>query len=233
MIYTRRYLALAGVSALVAAFLFFMFLQRLNARAAAAIAERQEALVLVRQAEPGQTVTQDMFVVRKLAPADIPDNAIVDPVDAVGKTASVRLYPGEVLLADRLGDVSRLSAAGAVPRDHVAFALSIKPHTGVAALIAPGDRVDVIGYTSEDEQIARETESEVPIKVILTDIRVVGEAGKAPLAEERPSGLPTPTPIPPNAARVLILDVTPEQAVTLADAVENGNVYVALRSSRR
>jgi Flp pilus assembly protein CpaB len=189
---------------------------------------------MVKQAEPGQVLTKDMFALRKLPPNEIPANAIVDPDMAVEQTASVRLFPGEVLLMDRLGEVSRLSAAGSVPRDHVAFALSIKPHTGVAALIAPGDRVDVLGRLTADVGTGPDPASdEPPMKIILQDVRVVGEAGKAPLAEPKPADGPTPTPIPANAARVLILDVTPDQAVILADAVEQGNVYLALRSSRR
>ena len=47
MLNARRYFGVAAVSALAASMLFFMFLQRLNARAAAAIAERREAV------EPG------------------------------------------------------------------------------------------------------------------------------------------------------------------------------------
>lgn len=226
MLNARRYLGVAVVAAVAASMLFFMFLQRLNARAAAAIAERRDAVVMLRQAEAGQPLTEDMLAVKKVFPANMPENAVADPGEAVGKTAAVRLYSGEVLLRDRLGAVSRLSAAGAVPRDHVAFALPIRAHTGVAGLIAPGDRIDMYGHRSGEDR-------DSPVRLILSNIRVVGEAGKPPLADPDVLAAATPTPVPANASRILILDMAPEQAESLADAIEVGTVYVALRSSRR
>lgn len=226
MLNARRYFGVAFVSALAASMLFFLFLQRLNARAALAIADRRDVVVVMTQTEPGQALTDDMLKVEKIHPSNVPENAVTDAAEAVGKTASVRLFAGEVLLRDRLGAVSRLSAAGAVPRDHVAIALPIRPHTGVAGLIAPGDRVDLFGKLQTDPR-------EVGIHLILSDIRVVGEAGKSPLAEPELLAAATPTPVPANAGRILILDMEPDQAETLADAIETANVYVALRSSRR
>ncbi len=223
MVETRRYVGIAAISALAAAILFFMFLQRLSARAGEAAAARSDAVVVVQQTEPGQALTEGAITTRRLPPSDIPLNAITDPEEAINKIAAVRLYPGEVLLRDRLGQVARLSAAGSVPPNRVAFALQIKPQTGVAALIAPGDRVDVIGRVINDR--------DAPAEILLTDVRVVGIAGQAPLAEE-PTADVTPTPEPPNAQKILILDLTPAQAATVAQATNTDTVYVALRSSR-
>ncbi len=226
MLNARRYLGIAVVAALAASMLFFMFLQRLNARAARSLEARSEAVVLLKQAEAGQALTADMLGTKRVLPANMPENAVTDTGEAVGKTASVRLYAGEVLLRDRMGSVSRLSAAGSVPRDHVAFALPIRAHTGVAGLLAPGDRVDLYGRRSTDDR-------SLPVRLMLSNIRVVGEAGKPPLAEPDALAAATPTPAPVTAARILVLDMEPDQAETLADAIESGNVYVALRSSRR
>jgi Flp pilus assembly protein CpaB len=201
-----------------------MFLQRLSARAGEAAAARNDAVVILQQTEPGQNLTEGMMQLRRLPPADIPANAITEIEEAINKTAAVRLYPGEVLLRDRLGAVTRLSAAGSVAPSRVAFALKIKPETGVAALIAPGDRVDIIGRLTNDRE---EVDS-----IVLSDIRVVGLAGQAPLAEE-PTANATPTPEPVNAQKILILDLSPDQAATLAQAVDTGTVYVALKSSRQ
>ena len=68
--------------------------------------------------------------------------------------------------------------------------------------------------------------------MLLSDIRVVGIAGQAPLADE-PTAAATPTPEPPNAQKILILDLTPDQAAMLAQATDTGTVYVSLRSSRQ
>lgn len=223
MVETRRYVGVAAISALAAAILFFMFLQRLSARAGEVAAARSDAVVVIQQTEPGQNLTEGMVTLRRLPPSDIPLNAITTLEEAMNKTAAVRLYPGEVLLKDRLGAITRLSAAGSVAPSRVAFALRIKPETGVAALIAPGDHVDVIGKLN--------TESKVVDTIILSDIRVVGIAGQAPLADE-PTASATPTPEPPNAMKILILDLTPDQAATLAQATDTGTVYVSLRSSR-
>jgi len=234
MVSTRRYIGVAALSALAAALLFFLFLQRLNARAAAAVAERREAVVVVKQAEPGQKITKDMVTLKMIFPADIPKDAITAVDEVVGKTASVRLYAGEVLISDRIGSVSRLSAAGSVPTGRVAFALSVKPHTGVAALIAPGDRVDILGRQKKDKLDGANSElRDPPLKILVANVRVVGEAGKAPLAEPLAPDAPTPTPQPPTAPHVFILDLTVEEAVIVADAVDTAPVYVALRSSQQ
>ena len=68
--------------------------------------------------------------------------------------------------------------------------------------------------------------------VLLSDIRVVGIAGQPPLADE-PTAAATATPEPPNAMKILILDLTTDQAATLAQAIDTGTVYVSLRSSRQ
>jgi Flp pilus assembly protein CpaB len=235
---TLKYMGVAAVSFVVAAFLFFVFLQRLNARAAAAISDRHEAVVLVSQAEPGQPLSADMLELRRLPPSDIPDNAVRDVEQALGRTAAVRLFPGETLLAERLGDVERLSAAGSVARGRVAFSVAAKPHTSVAALIAPGDRIDVLGRLGSEAPIESAARHEPPLRLLVSDVRVVGESGKPPLAEadvavvsaEEPDA--TPTPRPENEPRIFVLDVSPEEAVTLAEAMDTGTVYFALRSSR-
>jgi Flp pilus assembly protein CpaB len=224
MVETRRYVGIAAISALAAAILFFMFLQRLSSAAGEAAAARNDAVVVLQQTEPGQNLTEGMMTLRRLPPSDIPANAITSIEEAMNKTAAVRLYPGEVLLRDRLGAVTLLSAAGSVAPSRVAFALKIKPETGVAVLIAPGDRVDVIGRLGNDPD---EVDS-----ILLSDVRVVGIAGQAPLADE-PTADATPTPEPPNAQKILILDLTPDQAATLAQAIDTGAVYVSLKSSRR
>jgi pilus assembly protein CpaB len=224
MVETRRYVGIAAISALAAAVLFFMFLQRLSSSANEAAAARSDAVVVIQQTEPGQNLTEGMVTVRRLPPADIPSNAITRLDDAIDKTAAVRLFPGEVLLKERLGAVTRLSAAGSVAPDRVAFALKIKPETGVAALIAPGDHVDVIGRTDTDP----ETEN----RILLSDIRVVGLAGQPPLADE-PSAVATATPEPVNAQKILILDLSPDQAALVAQATDTGAVYVSLRSNRQ
>ena len=119
MLNTRRYIGVAIISALAASMLFFTFLQRLNARAAARIAERIPAVVVAKQAEPGQFLTENMLTIKRFPPSNLPQNAVLTTEDAIGQTASVRLYPGEVLLQDRIGAVAQHSAAGSVPRDHL------------------------------------------------------------------------------------------------------------------
>ena len=224
MIETRKYLGIAAVSALAASLLFFMFLQRINARAGAAAAARADAVVMTKQAEPGQTITEDMIAVRRLPPSDIPSDAATAIEEAVDKIAGVRMFPGEVVMKGRLGRVERLSAAGSVPQGRVAFALQIKLNTGVAALIAPGDYIDIIGKT--------DTDGDVPSEILLENVRVVGQAGEPPLSEPLPAEV-TPTPVPENAPRILILDLSAGEAATLANAIESSTVYVGLRSSRQ
>lgn len=243
---TRRYVTIAAVCALLTAVLLLANQMRGNRQRNQELEEMRAALgktvpvVVARELiAAGTTLTEELLEAKSVLASDASSSGLVDSVEkAVGLTALMPLYPNEPLIADKIGlgeTASAVTASGYVPAGHVAFALPINPETAVGGVIAVRDRIDIIAAL--DERTA----------VLLQDVSVLGIAGEFPFGSQavgafgegqEASGLGFGAPSaralggPTTGAKILILDLTLEDAVALADALHNHVLYVALHSSQ-
>jgi Flp pilus assembly protein CpaB len=109
-------------------------------------------VVVARQQIPDRTLfttaNMDQFLATRAVPTDsVPEGALTHPAAAVGKTSTVRVAAGEIVLGtpDRLASAEGLTArpAAVIPRDKVALAIKASETVSVAGAIQPGDHVDV------------------------------------------------------------------------------------------
>jgi len=243
---TRRYVTIAVVSALLTAVLLLINqiqgnLQREQEleEIRAAFGKTVSVVVPKELIAAGTTLTEEMLEVKSVLASDVPSGGLVNSIEkAIGLTALMPLYPNEPLIADKIGlgeMASAITASGYVPAGHVAFALPISPEMAVGGVIAAGDHIDII--VASDETTA----------ILLHEVTVLGVAGEFPFGSQTAgvsgegqgvSGLGFGTPPSRGlgsltaGAKILILDLTLEDAVTLADALHNYVLYVALRSSK-
>lgn len=234
---TRRYVLLAMAAAVIAGALFLIYLIRGNierdreiAGAIERVGEQAEVVVINRTVPAGTVLSSDMLQMRSYLKTNLPESVVTDREDAVNQRALVPLYAGEPLIADKVGTALRTNPSGYVPRGQVAFALPIDPQTAVGGVIATGDRIDIIGRIGVEEEAVSE--------VLFENVKVLGVAGEFPFGgrppgtEQEGGGLFGAPSAGVEGSKILILELTLDQAVALADALQRTTLYVALRSSQ-
>jgi Flp pilus assembly protein CpaB len=127
------FLGLAGALALLA----FVLVSE-----SASYASRRVGVVAAsRRILAGSVIRPEDLQVLSLHPDAVPEGALRDPAEAVGKRALAERLPGDILVREALGEaqVFRLE------KGEVAVAVSVDRVTGLSGLLRPGDRVSVIG----------------------------------------------------------------------------------------
>ena len=101
------------------------------------------SVVTVRSA-----LTAEDLELREVPVHMVPEGAISDVTEAEGKITLVDLYPGEVVLAQRLSDPTVTSGDGrlalALAEDEVLMAFPAEDLMSQVGVLKPGDRVDLL-----------------------------------------------------------------------------------------
>lgn len=171
------------------------------------------------QSWPDKSVPQQYVVKKDAGSTDIPAT-YVGTVVRRGIVASGPISADNLI---KLGDRGFLAAV--LKPGHRAISMRIDESTGVAGLIYPGDRVDVIlthevGVKKESE---RETENRVRVsETILSNVRVIAidqslEDLKSAKGQAR-------------SPKTTTLEVTPQQAEIIAVATRMGTLTLTLQS---
>jgi len=150
----------------------------------------------------GTVLSASDIGVDRVAAADVPDGVVTDPDDLIGKTLAAPVAANQMmtLLATTL-------SRGAVAADHVIAPLKLAD-SAQAALLQPGDVVDVVAADAEAEQAA----------VIAARARVV-------TVPEVPDDRAGPAP---EGALVLV-DVDAQTATALAQAAASATLSIIWR----
>ncbi len=172
------------------------------------------------QSWPDRSVPQQYVMRKDAASTDIPPNY----VGTVVRRAIVASGPitGDNLI--KLGDRGFLAAV--LKAGTRAIAVRIDESTGVAGLIYPGDRVDVlltheVGIKSKEAD--RESETKVRVsETILSNVRVIAiDQSLEDLKAQKG---------PARAPKTATLEVTPQQAEIIAVATRMGTLTLTLQS---
>ncbi len=142
----------------------------------------------------------------------IPEGALRELPQAVGKVANQALFPGEILIGERVVEQlggSTLSAMVA-PRMR-AVTVRVNDVIGVAGFLLPGNRVDIVATRSEGNQASART--------ILQDLKVLAVDQTAAPEKDKPL-----------IVRAVTLEMSPEQAELLVKATTEGAVQLTLRN---
>lgn len=110
-------------------------------------------VVLAGPVSPGQELTPEMVTVAPIAAEAPPAGTFTDPSAVIGRTAVMSLFKGQLLMD------SFLAAKGAgtglqalVPRGMRAITVEVNETSGVAGMLMPGSRVDVVSTLSGDDK---------------------------------------------------------------------------------
>jgi pilus assembly protein CpaB len=160
-------------------------------------------VVKARSQLPGGTVLSARDLVLDPAVAsDVPNGVLTDPNDLVGKTLAAPVAENQMLT-----ELTTTSPHASVAPGRVIAPLRLAD-TGVAALLRPGDVVDIVAADSQAEQAAT---------VVATGARVV----TVPQAPEDGAGSPE--------GGLVLIDVDSQTAVIVAQAAASGALSIVWR----
>jgi pilus assembly protein CpaB len=206
---------LALLSAIVTALLLFVFLSSLIKFGGSDTTQ----IVTAAQDIPANTlITQEM-----LANKDIPTDAVLPGAitklsDVVGKTMKSDVYVGEQIISVKLivpGETGNDALSYVIDPGMRAITIGVDATSGVAGMLRPSDRIDLVGEFSQAGTVYTDLVAEY-VNILAVD-NVLSETGKT-------ADGTTP------AYSTITLEVTPSQAMEISMAAYSGSIRVVLRS---
>lgn len=174
-------------------------------------------VVVAAKPIPAKTViSPDMIAVQAIPEQYVTGAAIRRKEEAAGKTTTVPLAEGEIILESNLAQDRRGSAmAYWIPAGTRAVTVAVNEIIGVAGFIQPGDRVDVLAT------FPRQLAGVDKTRLVLEDIPVLAVARQTEADGEKFKDFKSYTSV--------TLAVTPQQGLILALAEERGSLRLMLR----
>jgi pilus assembly protein CpaB len=176
-------------------------------------------VVAAKPVSPGQELTADLLALGPIVAEAPPRGAFTDPAAVVGRAAATEMFPGQPVMDSLLaakGSGSGLQAL--VPRGMRAVTVEVNETSGVAGLIVPGCRVDVV--TTLTGASRQQTVAVTVVQDVL--VQAVGQrmtAGRNPDEKE-------PTPV-----RNVTLIATPREVEAIQLASSTGSTRLVLRGA--
>lgn len=186
-------------------------------RSAEATALSAHPVLVASRDIPARALLTDAYVTQTMRPVkSLDSDAVTDRKDILGKYSLITIPAGSVITRSKIGAGGANALPARLPIGMRAVSISIDRVKGVAGLIQPGDRVDVIA-------IPPRVGNEVPhAAAILRGALVLA------IGNEVETTSATPSPENQNLTTVT-LALTPAQVDLLASADLNTTLRLALR----
>jgi pilus assembly protein CpaB len=193
----------------------------LRTRAATAAAVTTTTITVAKDLiQPGQELTHDHLTTSTIAASAVPSGAFASPELIFGRVTVVPVVAGQTILEQFLaprGAGSGLQAL--VPSGMRAITLDVNESSGLAGMVTPGCRVDLVATAlsqeSPDKSISRTIVQNVPVVA-------VGQRLSGPKPDnERESA----------TSRTVTLLVSPHDAQTIDLAITTARLRLILRGS--
>ena len=215
-------LAVAGALGLAA----FLGTQQMLAARSDAGEEKVSVLIATAEILTGDPLDETNTAFRPL-PADmLPPQVITSAEQFAGQAAGSRFLPGEIVLQGKIG-AQFARASHQIPKGMKVVTISVDKTKTHAGLLAPGDRVDVIGTFHQEERTGNRSERYSVSTLVLGDLEIwsVGQdlRSRDLGGGDRGRGERTDT-------GTVGLLVTQPQASKLTVAEEEGKLHVVLRN---
>jgi pilus assembly protein CpaB len=211
----RTPLIVGLILALGTGLLLLNFLAR--AQGVAAGTAQRSVVVALREIPARAEIKPDMIATATRATDQVDSDAVGDTKDVTNHVALITIPAGSTVTASKVAKPAALALPMRLRHGLRAVSVAIDRVKGVAGLIQPGDRVDVIAVP---QRVGNETPKAA---TILRGVLV--------LALGNETETPSATPAPDNENLTTVtLAVSPRQANLLAEADVYGTLRLALRS---
>jgi len=210
-------LALALTAGGVLAFATYNYVQSQGARPAAAGMATRRVVVAAADLAVGAELTPDTLRTIDWPASSVPEGAMEDPKEIVGRGLILPVIKNEPILPMKLA--SKEAGSGlppAIPPGLRAVSVRVNEVIGVAGYVLPGTRVDVVATLNPTTQT-----QDMTSKIVLTDVLVLAAGTKL----EQPNDKEKPI-----AVSVVTLLVDPDEAERLTLASSEGKIQLALRN---
>jgi len=186
-------------------------------------------LVAAHPVPVGSFARPEDFTQKTLPATEVPSGAIIDTPDARAalRGSLIRRYiePGTPLMqADLLNPKDRGFLAAVLAPGMRAVSIGVDPVTGVAGLVWPGDRVDVI-LTQNIDQAGSRASRLVTSETVLGNVRVIA------VDQDIAQGTPVNGTSAGRLVGTVTLEATSDEAEKLAVATQLGHLSLAVRSA--
>lgn len=176
-------------------------------------------VVATRELPPGKELSADDITISRMPTESLPSGSFRTVPELVGRTTLQPLVKGQAIVDPMLAPTgSKSGLMGLIPAGHRAMTVEINEFTGLAGMLQPGARVDVVVSLRDDKGVSA-------TRTVLQnlEVRAVGRnINPTPVMEGAP-------PAPPSNNVTLL--VTPRQAQILNLATQNGRPWLVLRNS--
>jgi pilus assembly protein CpaB len=210
-------LALALTAGGVLAFATYNYVASQGARPVAEGMATRHVVVAAADLAVGAELTADSLRTIDWPASSVPEGAMDDPKEVVGRGLILPVIKNEPILPMKLA--SKEAGSGlppAIPPGLRAVSVRVNEVIGVAGYVLPGTRVDVVATLNPSSQTADMTS-----KIVLTDVLVLAAGTKL----EQPNDKEKPI-----AVSVVTLLVDPDEAERLTLASSEGKIQLALRN---
>ena len=247
----RQWIMIAAGASILLGLAVFFALPSANEKSAReqAMHETRVNVVVAKQDIPQRTmVKESMLQVIEVPPDVLPAGAITDMVSVIDRPTSVPIQQGDILTDKKvLVDPRMAGFTGLIPENCRAMTVPITDVTGIAGFAKPGDYVDVMVITKGNGKVTGEILLQ---NIMLLAINKTGGDGAqaAPSSDNKDGkdskdkdkkdnskdkkdagGDQATVQASGEAMATATLAVTPEDALKLAVASQNGTIYLVLR----
>ena len=175
-----------------------------------------------RDVQPGQQLAAADLEESKLPPAAVPPGSFTTTAGLVDRVTVARVAKGQPVLDTVLAPAGAASGVQAlIPRGMRAITIQVNEFTGVAGLLTPGCRVDILSALRDEAgqlAVTRTVAQNV-------EVRAVGQR-----VSSAPADASDPNAALPMSQSVTLL-VTPAQAETLQLVSTGGTPWLVLRNA--
>lgn len=182
-------------------------------------------VVVAHQRIPARTqITAQMIELKELPEKYINERAAVDSKEVVGKIAKSDILPGEQVLRDKLAKDKETTdgLSYLLQTGKRAVTVAVNEVSGLAGLVRPGDRVDVLGTFDIQGAVGQEKSSITTLLIQNVDILSTDQSTNPAAGSSQDGKKAAP-------AHTITLSVSPEQAQSLVLCSEKGSIRLILR----
>lgn len=220
--------------AVLAGFVAFISLTRVQAQAIGQdVAQPKVAIVVAANTIAVRSaLTAEDLTVKEMPVEAVPEGAVGQVEDAVGQITLVDLYPGEVVLTQRLVDPNVTSADGrkavVIAEDEVLMAFPAQDLMSQVGVLKPGDQIDLLFSLNVPGPASVEGQDEKQATFnLLENVTISAMVAGQPLRGSNASS-DANTAGPPQA---ILLTVSPQDALVLKYVKDAGGIVdVVLRA---